>query len=298
MPSPRALRGQLARSITASGYEIAPNDNRLDRLVAKLECLQEAGRYARLLVDLFAANEEANLRSHVLEATLAFQFESAGMPLQYEVRRREDETSVDFLRQTDWGKDICVEVRLVQQRQVLTALFEEQLRDSNFFGATLDGVGDQAETLRLQRLVFAKAVNPSGQLIKFSPEDKCTYNIIAIEVSELHLGMIDHLDCRLVAYGDPAVPELALRQLFGLFQEPQPEYPDHIQEVATRYAPFREAIHAILFLRKVPPTHPIDYCLEYILTHNPKLVPDAELELIGQEFLGAMNVWESVRRES
>lgn len=299
MQSPEELRCQLAGALSASGYQVAPDDNRLTPLVEKLELLQKAGHYPRLLSDLLAANDRANLRSLVLEATFAFHFQSAGMPLQYEVRRRpDDETSVDFLRRTEWGKELCIEMRLVQQRQALTTLFEEQLRKSDYFGTILDGADDRAETLRLQRLVLEKAVNPRGQLIKFSPGDTNTYNVIAIEVSELHLGMIDDLDCVLVAHGDPAVPDHVRRGLFGLFQESRPEYPDHIQQVAARFAPFRDAVHAVLFLRQVPPAHPINYRLEYILISNQRLVTRAEADQIAREFRGAMDVWESVRQRA
>jgi hypothetical protein len=264
--------------------------------VGKLELLREVGRYARLLSDLLAANDRANLRSLVLEATFAYHFETAGMPLQYEVRRRpDDETSVDFLRRTEWGKELCIEMRLAQQRQALTTIFEKQLRESAYFGTTLDGEADRADTLRLQRLILEKAVNPNGQLIKFGPDDANNYNIVAIEVSELHLGMIDDKDCVLVAYGDPEVPDYARRGLFGLFQAPRPEYPDHIQEVAATFAPFRDAVHALLFLRQMPPSHPIDYDLEYLLIGNRRMVTSAEAEQVASEFHRAMNVWQSVR---
>ncbi len=232
----------------------------------------------------------------MLEATFAFHFQSAGMPLQYEVRRRlDDETSVDFLHRTTWNRELCIEMRLVQQPQARTSLFEKQLRESNYFGTELDGAVDRKETLRLQRLILEKAVNSKGQLIKFRPEDTNTYNIIAIEVSELHLGMIDHHDCMLVAYGDPAVPIFARRRLFGLFQESRPEDPDYIQEIAARFAPFRDGVHAILFLRQVPPSHPIDYCLEYLLISNQRLVTRGEGTQIAGEFRRTMDIWESVR---
>ncbi len=282
--------------MTASGYEIEPADGRIAPLLEKLELLQETGRYTRLLSDLLAANDRANLKSLVLEATFASHFERANMPLRYEVRQRaDDETSVDFVYRTEWDKKLCIEMRLVQQPAARTALFERQLRESAYFGTTLDGSGDRAETLRLQCLVFEKAVNASGQLIKFSANEEDSYNIVAVEVYELHLKMIDEMDCALVAYGDPVVPELARRGLFGLFQEPQTDYPSYIQEAAARYAPFRSSVHAVLFLRKVRPTHPINYDLEYLFTENPGLMTKMERNRVVAEFNRALNVWESVR---
>ena len=290
------FRRRLADALCASGYPVKPDENRLTPLAEKLELLRGTGHYTRLISDLLAANDGANLRSLVLEVTFAFQFETARMPLRYEVRHRpDDETSVDFLRQSESGKQLCIEMRLVQQRQALTTLFEEQLRNSDYFGTILDGAEDRAETLRLQRLILAKAVNSRGELIKFQPDAVSSYNIVAIEVSELHLGMIDDADCVLAAYGDPAVPELMRRQLFGLFQEPRPEYPPHIHDVAARFAPFSKAVHAVLFLRKVPPGSPIDYRLEYLLVHNRKLMTTEEANNIARDINGAMDVWKSIR---
>jgi hypothetical protein len=291
------LRRQLADALSASGYSVKPDENRLTPLAEKLDFLQKTNRYSRLISGLLDANNRANLRSLVLEVTFAFQFETAGMPLQYEVRQRpNDETSVDFRRQAESGKQLCIEMRLVQQRQVLTNLFEQQLRESDYFGTVLDDVDDRAETLRLQRLVLEKAVNSRGELIKFQPDSANSHNIIAIEVSELHLGMIDANDCLLACYGDPAVNALMRRHLFGLFQEPSQEYPRHIRDVAERFAPFRKTVHAVLFLRKVPPASPINYCLEYLIVHNRKLMTSDEVKNIACDISKAMAVWRSIRR--
>ena len=115
------------------------------------------------------------------------------------------------------------------------------------------------------------------------------------DLNSLLTGMLDANDCVLATYGDPEVSEFARRQLFGLFQEPLPEYPEHVQEVAARFAPFRNAVHAVLFLRKVPPEHPIDYCLEYLLVYNRQLVTSDEANQIARAFNRAMDVWESIR---
>ena len=293
------LHDRLASALCASGYQVRSDENRLAPLADKLDLLRSTGRYARLISDLFATNDGANLRSLALEVTFAYQFEVAGIPLRYEVRHRpDDETSVDFLREADSGQKLCIEMRLVQQRQAITTLFEEQLRNSPYFGTTLNGVEDRAETLRLQRLILEKAVNSRGELIKFPPDAANSYNVVAIEVSELHLGMIDDADCLLATYGDPAVHEFMRRQLFGLFQEARPEYPLHIHELAASFAPFRAAVHGVLFLRKVPPGSPINFHLEYLFVHNRTLMTAEEATSIAHDIHGAMDVWKSVRNRS
>ena len=209
--------GKLAVALSSSGYPISESDDRLAPLAEKLTLLEAAGRCSRLLSSLFATNDRANLQSHILEATFAYQFELSGKPLDYEVRRRSDnETSVDFHRQLTPIKNLYMEMRLVRQPQALTALFEQQLSRSDYFGTTLGGAEDQAQTIRLQQLILSKALSRDGAPIKFSPGTLGDYNVV--EVSELHLGMIDLFDCLLAAYGDPAVPEFARRQLFGLFR--------------------------------------------------------------------------------
>ena len=289
----RDLLRRLADAISASGYPINPDENRLAPLAEKLVFLLKTNRYSRLISGLLDANDDANLRSLVLGVTFAFQFESARIPLRYEVLcRSDDKTSIDFLCETKSSGVLCIELRLAQQRQVLTTLFGKQLRESDSFGTVLDGVDDLEQTLRLQHLILEKAVNSQGELIKFQPDSANSHNIVAIEVSELHLGMIDDADCLLACYGDPAVHPLMRRRLFGLFQEPSQEYPQHIAE---RFAPFRGSVHAVLFLRKVPPASPINYRLEYLLIQNRKLMTSDEVKNIACYFNEAMDVWSQVR---
>ncbi len=291
------FRRRLAAALSASGYNVEPHEARLNPMGEKLEFLQGTGRYGRLLSEVLAANNKANLKSHLLEATFAYQFENAGMPLKYDVAgRSEDSTSVDFICQTDSGEEICVELRLVQQRQWITDLFEQQLREADCFGTTLDGAEDRAETLRLQRAILAKAVDENGKLIKFQRPQSGRWSVVAIEVSELHLGMIDEADCVLVAYGDRAVPEFARRQLLGLFQEALPDDPAHIHEVAGGFAPFRESIHGVLFLRKVPEGSPVNFDLEYLFLGNHQLITSEDVNRIAKSFRQAMEIWGRVRK--
>jgi hypothetical protein len=286
------IHRKLAATLSSSGYPISESDDRLAPLAEKLTLLEATGRYSRLLSSLFATNDKANLQSHILEATFAYQFELSGKPLDYEVQRRsDDETSIDFHRQLTPLKNLYMEMRLVRQPQALTDLFEQQLSLSDYFGTTLGGAEDQAQTIRLQQLILSKALSRDGAPIKFSPGTPGDYNIVVVEVSELHLGMIDDFDCMLAAYGDSEVPEFARRQLFGLFQEPRPEYPDHIQKIAAKTAPFRETVHGVLFLWKRPPGSPINFTLDYILIHNRNLMTEKEAIEIVEDLSGAMNPW-------
>ena len=290
------IRRRLALALSSSGYSIDEGDDRLVPITEKLTLLHYTGRYSRLLSSLFGANDKANIQSLILEASFAFQFEASGRPLDYEVRRRSDsDTSIDFHWEVSPSRNLYMEMRLVQQRQAFTDLFEMQLSRSSYFGTTLGGVEDQRETLRLQRLIFSKVLNKDGGLIKFSTGTPGDYNFVVVEVSDLHLGMTDLYDCLLATYGDPAVPEVARRQLFGLFQKARAKYPDFIQEIAAKFELFRETVHGVLFLWKRPHGNPINFSLEFFLIPNQNLMTSQEALEIAEDLKGAMRPWSPKR---
>lgn len=280
---------KLASALNASGYPVDVEDDRLIPLATKLALLQHAERYSKLLSDLFSANNKANFQSLILEATFAFQFEKVGKLLNYEVRKRSDnETTIDFCRVRPTDRNLCIEMRLVHQRQWITDHFEQQLEHSDYFSITLDGNEDRAETVRLQRLILSKVQDENGRLIKFLREDSDSYSIVAVEVSEPHLGMTDHADCLLVTYGDPAVSVFERRKLFGLFQEDSPEYPQHIHDIADQFREFRTTVHAVLFLWKEPPASPVNFEIEFFLVGNKTLISANEAIEIAKDLNGAL----------
>lgn len=282
---------KLTSALNASGYPVDVKDDRLIPLATKLVLLQYTGRYSKLLSDLFSANNKANLQSLILEATFAFQFEKVGKLLNYEVRKRSDnETTIDFCRVCPTGRNIYIEMRLVHQRQWITDHFKQQLEHSDYFGITLDGNEDRAETVRLQRLILSKVQDENGRLIKFLRDDSNSYNIVAVEVSEPHLGMTDHADCLLATYGDPAVSVFERRKLFGLFQEDNPKYPQHIHDIADKFREFRATMHAVLFLWKEPPASPVNFEIEFFLVQNKTLISADEAIEIAKDLNGALAI--------
>lgn len=284
------LLPKLAASFAASGHSIEEPEIILFPLARKLLLLRQASRFSKLLSNLFAANNKANLHSLILEATFAYQFESANKPLNYEVRcRSDDEMTIDFYRRIPSGKNLYMEMRQVNQRLAITDLIDEQLGQSNFYEVHLGGNDDRADTLRLQRLILSKAQDSEGNLIKFSLGGPDDYNIIVVEVSDLHLGMIDHFDCMLVTYGDPMVPEFARRDIFGLFQEDRHDHPALIHEFVAKFSMFRSTIHGILFLWKHHKSYPSDFELEFFLVHNNNLITHTNCLEIADDMRGAMN---------
>ena len=73
------------------------NPNQIEGQLAKLQALGATGRYGALLKGIVATNEKSNFLALPLEATFAYQFESVGLPLGYEVKQVTDQTSpIDF----------------------------------------------------------------------------------------------------------------------------------------------------------------------------------------------------------
>jgi hypothetical protein len=56
-------------------------------LLSKLNLLEKRGRYSKLLANLKETNDKNNFTASILKATIAFQFESVGIELQYESGR-------------------------------------------------------------------------------------------------------------------------------------------------------------------------------------------------------------------
>src|SRR5689334_4018490 len=73
----------------------------VDDLWPRVELLQNTGRYGSLISQLAAANDKNNFLALVLEVNFAYQLESQGKQLAYEVKQNAGKPStVDFLRQT------------------------------------------------------------------------------------------------------------------------------------------------------------------------------------------------------
>jgi hypothetical protein len=110
----------LIDAISRSGGK----QNALDEAEAlwvKIDCLQQTGRYGPLLSQLDKANDKSNFLALVLEANFAYQFESQGLELTYEVKHDvQHKSSIDFLRKAPSDDSVFLELRLLQQAQSIT----------------------------------------------------------------------------------------------------------------------------------------------------------------------------------
>ena len=241
----------LRCAITRSGGGQNPI-NEIDTFLPRIELLQQAGRYSLLLSQLFAANDKSNFLALILEVNFAYQFESRGLALTYEVKQApEHKSSIDFLRVLPSGDHVYLEVRLLQEGQSVH--------------------GDQDAIIRIQSAILSKVQNANGAPTKFLSTAANAVNIVVIDASSSISGMLDFPDCVLATNGDPHVEEVFRRGLFGIFQEDRPAYPEHIHTLAAKYERVRQTLHGVLFLFR-PDTELLAYQIEQYLIWNPTLV--------------------------
>lgn len=278
----------LINAITRSGGK----QNALaetDVLWAKIDYLQKADRYKQLLSQLTSANDKSNFLALVLEANFAFQFESQGLELAYEVKQdAQHKSSIDFLRKTPTGDNVFFELRLLQQAKSITSSINAQLQKCNIYRIAMGGQGEQDEVFRIQNTVFNKVQDENGRSIKFFSTAADAVNIVVVDATDNILGAIDVFDCKLATYGDPGVEEIHRREVFGLFQVDRPEYPQHIHDLAVKYSHIRSMLHGVLFLFKKPNTGILAYQLEQYLMWNPALIGTEKASPIYKEVTSAI----------
>lgn len=263
----------------------------VDELWPRVELLQNTGRYGSLISQLAASNDKSNFLALVLEVNFAYQFESQGMRLDYEVKQEAGRPStVDFLRQTPAANRVYLELRLLQQRKSIATMIDEQLQKFGVYRLLMGGDDERREVERLQGVILAKVQDGKGTPIKFFSVDADIVNVVVVDVTDTILGMIDIHDCLLATYGDPAVDEVYRRNIFGLFQEDKPEYPQRIHDIAAKYAHIRARIHGVLFLFREPDSGSIAYKLEQYLVWNRALVTEATAQQVYADLSAAIPV--------
>ncbi|SRR6266404_1420352 len=275
----KALLTALSRSGKSASKE------QVEGLFSRLNFLESRRRYGLLLKNLETANDENNFAASVLEATIAFQFESAGFELEYEVNQDQDnESSIDFRWRTSSGKTVYIEARFLQQDRATTDSIERQLQTKNVYEVSKDGDDEKRDIIRVQQVILEKVQKRNGTPTKFLTTHRDAFNVVAVDVSQIILRMFDSHDCKLVTEGDPAVPPVCRRDIFGLFQNPSSEY----SEQSKSFSHIRETLHGVLFLFKKPRGESFNYSLERFLAWNPNLVDKDSARAICSEIEPAL----------
>jgi hypothetical protein len=265
-----ALENSGAKSVTEKDFE---------GLLSKLTFLEKIGRYGKLLASIESSNDKSNFFACVLEATFAYQFETAGKPLEYEVQQDKDNpTKIDFARNLESGDTLYFEARLLQQDKPTSASIEKQLQASGTYRVAKCGAEEADDIVRLQRVILSKVQKADGTPIKFSQAKAGAINVVVVDISGILLRQADVFDCLLAAHGDPAVDKVYRRGIFGLFQEFEKEHPERIQNLATLHAHFRNTVHGVLFVFKDDNADVLGYRLEQYLVWNTRLVNSEQMK--------------------
>lgn len=261
----------------------------------KIILLAKTDRYNKLIKALLASKEMIEFNSLVFEVFFAYDFESEGRSLEYEVNLlKNSNDTVDFLFTTKKGMRICFELHQANQRKRLTDSIKAQLNGRGMYEIMLGGQDEQDKIIRLQNLIISKCQDKNGIPRKFT-KGTDIYNIIVVYISGEIDGHIDKFDCMLTMYGDPAVPFWAKRYMFGLCQQLPENTPDHV-ELYKKFNYFRETIHGVLFVKN--DSHPNCYGdlilgldLKYFPVGNNNLVDADKFRDICVELQGVLNGW-------
>jgi hypothetical protein len=283
----QALEAAIVRSGWPRVWEY-----QLDGLWSKVQLLATKRQYRRLLSNIEKANDRNNFEASVLETTIAFQFESIGIQLDYEIKQDPShKSSVDFRWNTASGKTVYIEVRLLQQDRGTTDSIGRQLEAGNIWSVAKDGDAERQDVVRVQQVILEKVQDKDGAPTKFLVRDQNTINIVAIDISQIILDTFDQFDCLLVGQGDPSVPPICRREIFGLFQETRPEYPNRIHALAKSFAHLKEILHGILFLFRIPKRETFHYSLEQFLVWNPALIDYDSAAAISEQVKSALPLY-------
>ena len=246
----------------------------VDELWVRVDYLQKTGRYGALVSQVAVTNDRGNFLALTLEINFAYQFESSGRELQYEVSQdAQQNSSVDFLRVSPEGERVFFELRLIQQPQDIAESIAGQIENTERSSIALDAEDEQDAVVRIQRNILNKVQDKKGNPIKFLSTAKNAFNIVVVDIADCMLGMMDIHACMLACQGDPGVEEPYQRGVFGLFQPDMPHFPQSIHDIAKRYAHIRGTIHGILFLDRVG-VKILTYRLCHYLVWNPALIDE------------------------
>jgi len=283
-----SVQNKLGKVLSRFGMNTTIWADYISPFCKKLELLSSRKRYDRLLRSLFSSTDIAEFNAYVFEALFAYDFESKGQVLQYEVKQLPSgNSSIDFCYNFDDKRTIYFELRLVKQRSNITDSINSQIKAFNSYEIELDGNDDKQEIIRLQNLLLSKCQDATGMPIKFRETKEGIYNFIVVNISEIQLTMFDEWDALLTAYGDPKVPYYYRLGIFGLFQKLNVKSNVNKENLYNKFKHFRETIHGILFIKFSKSNLEklyIDRNLEYLPILNNNLVLNEERKLIEARF--------------
>lgn len=262
----------------------------------KIILLEKRGRYNKLIKALLTSKDRMEFNSLVFEVFFAYDFESKGRSLEYEVNLlKNSNDTVDFLFTTKRGMRICFELHQANQRKRLTDSIKAQLNGRGMYEIMLGGQDEQDKIIRLQNLIMSKCQDKNGKPRKFTQKID-TYNIIVIYISGEIDGHIIESDCMRTVYGDTNVTACGQHKIFGLSQQLPNKATEQFKCFYEKYKHFRETIHGVLFVKNAsyPNSYDeliLDLNLKYLPVHNNNLVDADKFRDVCAELQEVLKGW-------
>lgn len=155
-------------------------------LLEKVNRMEAHASLRGMLNQFRAAKQPGDLRGRVLEVNFADAFLARGIVLSEAVKQGQS-GDIDFRWDTQAGR-LFFELKLLGEQLAIRESEREQAKSCELFHHDVD---DRIDVGRLQRDIFAKST-----IAKFNPMlEAGSFNLLAIDVSELQLGMVDECDC-------------------------------------------------------------------------------------------------------
>jgi hypothetical protein len=153
------------------------------------------------------------------------------------------------------------------------------------YAISKDGEDERQDIVRVQKVILEKVQKKDGSSTKFLATHQDAVNLVAVDISQIILGTFDVDDC---FGGDPSVPTVNRREVFGLFQETEPAYPEFIQSLTQSFNHIKRTLHGVLFLFRLPKTELFNFSVERFLAWNPSLIKEDTAREICKEIETAL----------
>lgn len=184
------------------------SQNKLEEIKSFLKKHQ---KYSDILSKLEGASPPP--RQFLFEALFAYTLETSGIPLEYEVKLRDDNNeSVDFVHLEKDGTKQCFELSCPELSDTIQEHCTLKETDTNGVSGwsielsssnSNEHMRPEAMTIRLQEKILEK-------VSKLPPPSDDTFTTIVINCCNFQFGHLDLEDCRMVMHGktkDPLLQE-------------------------------------------------------------------------------------------
>lgn len=274
---------ELNQIIQSAGGQCHALDYAND-LLKKLNGLHPPSAYLALCKQLNAAKDMGDFRGRVLEVNFASRFIENNISLQYGAKQGRS-GDIDFCWNLNCDQ-IFIEMKLLGQDMKTKLNEAEQLNLTGCFKSTIED--DTRDIGRIQRDIIGKSSTR-----KFDPKPSNNIiNIVAIDVSELQLGMVDIHDCLLAVGGNRLVSEACKhRSVVGIFENlkvPTNEQREWIScyHSTTGEDPHPQTyIHGVLFLFRQPAElAALSYKLSAAFVWNSELIDETKAKSLSDSF--------------